>query len=309
MTMVGEYPVSVERLWQAWTDARQLERFWGPPEWPARFLRHDMVPGGRSEYVMTGPDGQTSAGYWLIRHVDEGRSFEVIDGFAGPDGAADPDLPTMQVRVEFEATPTGSRFTSVTTFPSLEAMEELARMGMEQGARSAFGQIDAVLADLVSFAAGRAAEAQLLDDTHVRITRVVRGSAEQVWRAHVEADLVRRWMLGPDGWTMPVCEPATDVGDTYRYEWESADGSARFGFTGELLGAVAPRWSVQTERMIGTEGPSTVNHLTLTPADGGTLVTVVVTYPSRELRDQILATGMVDGMETSYARLDRQLVA
>ena len=64
LTLVGEYDVPVERLWQAWTDPRQLERFWGPPEWPARFLRHDVVAGGRSLYVMTGPDGDRSAGYW-----------------------------------------------------------------------------------------------------------------------------------------------------------------------------------------------------------------------------------------------------
>jgi uncharacterized protein YndB with AHSA1/START domain len=309
MTMVGEYPVPVERLWQAWTDPRQLERFWGPPEWPASFLRHDVVPGGRSLYVMTGPAGERSAGYWEFQHVDEGRSLEVLDGFAGEDGEPNPDMPTMLMRMTFEATGAGSRFTSVTTFPDMAVMEQLAAMGMVEGATAAFGQVDAVLADLASFASGRPAEADLLDDTHARVCRVIRGSAEQVWRAHVDPALVQQWLLGPDGWTMPVCEVATEVGETFRFEWEAVDGSARFGFTGELVAAAPPRYWAQTERMVGTDGPSTHNEMTLTPADGGTLLTVVITYPSRELRDEILATGMVGGMEASYARLESRLVA
>ena len=62
MEVVADFPVRVERLWDAYADPRQLEKFWGPVEWPATFTRHDMFPGGRSEYAMTGPDGETSAG-------------------------------------------------------------------------------------------------------------------------------------------------------------------------------------------------------------------------------------------------------
>ncbi|MCU0260129.1 MAG: SRPBCC domain-containing protein [Ilumatobacteraceae bacterium] len=307
MTMVGDYPVPVERLWQAWADPRQIERFWGPPGWPARFTRHDMVVGGRSEYVMTGPEGERSAGYWIVERLDDGRSFEVIDGFVGPDGAANDDMPTMRMRMEFHATDTGSRFVSVTTFPSLAAMEQLIEMGMEEGAQAAFGQMDDVLTDLASFAADRATEATILDDTHVRFSRIIRGTVEQVWRAHFEAELVQQWMLGPDGWTMPVCEVGTEIGSAYRWEWEAEDGSGRFGFEGELLEAAPPHRAVQTERMIGTDGPGTRNEMTLTAVPGGTLLTIVVTYPSRELRDEIMSTGMVDGMETSYARLESVL--
>ena len=90
LTVVGEYPVPVERLWDAWVDPRQIERFWGPPEWPATFTRHDMIEGGRTNYVMTGPDGATVAGYWIVKAIDPGRSFEVVDGFVGPDGEPEP---------------------------------------------------------------------------------------------------------------------------------------------------------------------------------------------------------------------------
>lgn len=309
LTVVGDFPVSVERLWEAWVDPRQLERFWGPETWPATFTRHDVAVGGRSAYRMTGPDGGTAHGWWRFVAVEPGRMFEVEDGFAHPDGRPNEAMPTMRMRFTFEPTASGARFTSVTRFPSLEAMERLVEMGMVEGLRSALGQMDDVLADLASFAADRATYAQVLSDTEVRIARVVRGTPEQVWRAHHEPELLRRWLLGPDGWTMPVCELAAEVGGNYRYEWEALDGSGRFGFEGELLESEAPHRALTTERMIGTDGPSTLNDLTLAPVAGGTLVCLVVTYPSAEVRDMVLGTGMTDGMEASYARLEAEVLA
>lgn len=304
MTVVADFPVPVRRLWDAYVDPRQIEKFWGPPGWPATFTRHDVAPGGRSDYYMTGPDGERSGGYWEFLAVEPGRSFEVRDGFVGADGEPNPELPSMRMVYLFEETGGGSRLTTTTHFPSLEALEELLSMGMEEGLTGAMGQIDDVVADLSSFAAERATEAQILSDTKVRVSRVVRGPVELVWRAHHEAELVRRWMLGPDGWTMPVCEVATEVGQTYRNEWEREGGGDRFGFTGELLESAPPHRAVTTEQMIGMDGPPAVNEMTLTPVEGGTLLTIVITYPDAETRDMVLGTGMVDGMETSYARLE-----
>lgn len=306
MTVVADFDATLEHLWDAYVDPRQLERFWGPPEWPATFLRHDAFPGGRSEYLMTGPDGDISRGYWAWETVDAPERFVVVDGFAHADGTPNDDQPTMRAEFAFSTTPTGSRLVTTSTFGSLEALEKLVGMGMEEGMRAAMSQIDAVLADLAAFAAGRGTETGILSDTEVRVTRVVRGPVEAVWRAYQDPDLVRQWMLGPDGWAMPVCEIATEVGGTYRYEWERGEDpeGTRFGFTGELLEWEAPHRCVTTEQMIGTDGPSTRNELTLTPVEGGTLMSIVITYPSAELRDQILATGMVDGMERSYQRLE-----
>jgi uncharacterized protein YndB with AHSA1/START domain len=187
-------------------------------------------------------------------------------------------------------------------------MEQLVGMGMMEGMRSAVGQLDSLLADLQSFATSRVTEAQLLNDTQARVSRVIRGSVTQVWRAHHDAALMKRWLLGPDGWTMPVCEVAKEPGDRYRYEWEQADGSERFGFEGELLESSAPYRSVTSERMIGMDGPSVRNELTLVPVDGGTLLSIVITYPSKEMRDMILATGMTTGMESSYQRLEQEVL-
>src|SRR5690606_7300853 len=127
----------------------------------------------------------------------------------------------------------------------------------------------------------------------------------QIWRAHHEAPLVRQWMLGPDGWTMPVCEDARTPGASYRYEWENASDGTRCGFEGDPPESEAPRRAGPTERMTGTPGESTVNELLLLPRPGGrTRIELRITYPSKELRDMVLGTGMVDGMGLSYARLE-----
>ena len=309
LTVTGDYAVPVERLWDAYADPRQLERFWGPAEWPATFTRHDMAVGGRSHYHMTGPDGTIARGWFRFLAIEPHRTIEVEDGFADANGAPDANMPTMRLVFSFAPTATGSRFTCVTHFTSVEAMEQLVGMGMLEGMSSAMGQLDALLADLRSFAAERVTEAQLLNDLQARVSRVVRGTVPQVWHAHNDAALMQRWLLGPDGWTMPVCSLAAKVGDAYRYEWESVANGQRFGFEGELLESAAPYRAVTSERMIGTPGPSTRNELTLVPVQGGTLVSIVITYPSREVRDMIIATGMTTGMEVSYARLEREVLA
>jgi len=309
LIVVGDYPVPVQRLWDAYADPRQLERFWGPEQWPATFTRHDMVAGGRSAYYMTGPDGSRSRGWWRFLAVEPGRQFEVEDGFAHEDGRPNEAMPTMRMVFTFEPTARGSRMTGVTYFPGVEAMQQLVEMGMVEGLRSALGQLDGLLADLAAFAASRATDAQILNDTQVRIARVIRGPAEEVWRAHHEPELLKRWLLGPDGWTMPVCNVAARVGDSYRYEWEQADGTQRFGFEGEVLESAPPHRAVTTERMIGMEGPGTTNELTLTPVGAGTLMTLIITYPNAEVRDLVLGSGMTEGMERSYVRLEEEVLA
>ena len=305
LTVVADFAVSRQRLWDAYVDARQIEKFWGPPTYPSTFTRHDAFAGGRSHYTMTGPEGDQHGGYWVWESVDAPRQFVVTDGFADLEGNPVESMPVMRAEFAFDETPTGSRLTVTSTFASAEQLEQVVAMGMEEGLQESMSQIDAVLA---SFAAGAGTEKQILSDTQVRITRVIHGSVAQVWRAHHDPDLMKRWLLGPDGWTMPVCVVAEKVGDTYIQEWESDDGSQRFGFTGTLIESASPHREVTTEQMIGTDGPQTRNELTLTPIQGGTLLSLVVTYPDAATRDMILATGMTDGMEASYARLESEVL-
>lgn len=146
MTVVAQFAAPVPRVWAAYADPRQLERFWGPPEWPATFLRHDFAVGGRSEYVMKGPDGAESRGYFEFISVEAPHAFEVLDGFLGPDGQPAPGMPTMRIQFTFQPHESGTRMVTLTTFPSLEALEQLLNMGMEEGMKAAMGQIDQVLA-------------------------------------------------------------------------------------------------------------------------------------------------------------------
>jgi uncharacterized protein YndB with AHSA1/START domain len=146
MTVVAQFAAPVARVWAAYADARQLERFWGPPEWPATFVRHDFTVGGRSEYYMTGPKGERSAGFFEFLSIDEPRSFEVRDGFLDDDGKPKAGMPTMTMRFTFEPHDGGTRMVTLTKFPSLEALEQVLGMGMEEGMRAAMAQIDGVLA-------------------------------------------------------------------------------------------------------------------------------------------------------------------
>jgi uncharacterized protein YndB with AHSA1/START domain len=314
MTVVADFGVPLKRLWDAYVDPRQLEKFWGPPTFPATFTRHDAYPGGLSSYTMTGPEGDSHGGYWEWIDVKapggDVAAFEVKDGFAHEDGSPNNDLPDMRMVFHFESTDTGSRVTTTTHFNSAEQLQELLAMGMEDGLKEAMSQMDDVLADLTSFARKVGTTTDLLSDTQVRISRIIGGTLDQVWHAHHDPELLKVWLLGPDGWIMPVCEVSTEVGGTNRYEWTREDGTDGFGFTGEVLEIDPPRRSVTTERFIGDErfpGDTTTNEMTLTPVESGTLLSLVVTYPSADIRDQALGTGQVEGMETSYARLESLL--
>ncbi len=146
MTITAEFDARIERVWQVWADPRQLERWWGPPTYPATVLDHDLTPGGSVTYLMTGPEGDQPRGWWRVLAVDAPHRLEFQDGFADDAGDPDPDMPTMNVRVTLNEQPNGgTRMTIETTFPSPEAMEQLVAMGMEEGATSAVAQIDELL--------------------------------------------------------------------------------------------------------------------------------------------------------------------
>jgi uncharacterized protein YndB with AHSA1/START domain len=148
MTLTAEFDASPERIWQLWADPRQLERWWGPPTYPATFTRHDLTPGSRVEYHMTGPEGDQPRGYWNVVEVDPPRRLVYRDGFANDDGTPNTDLPENEGRVTIE--PIGdsrTRMSITSVFANVQAMEQVLAMGMEEGLKEAVGQIDAILAE------------------------------------------------------------------------------------------------------------------------------------------------------------------
>ena len=148
MTIEAEFRASPERVWQLWADPRQLERWWGPPKYPATFTRHDLTPGSRIEYHMTGPEGDRYGGYWDVVAVEAPRSLVLRGGVANADGSPTTHLPlgTMYVRIEAIGV-RRTRMSIETSFTSAEAMEQVLAMGTLEGQTQAVGQIDAILAE------------------------------------------------------------------------------------------------------------------------------------------------------------------
>ncbi len=146
LTLVADFDAPTERVWQLWADPRRLERWWGPPTYPATVEAHDLTPGGAVSYVMTGPERDKARGWWRITSVDPPTSLDFTDGFAHPDGTPNTDMPTIAVRVRLTEHGGGTRMELRAAFNSREDMEKLANMGMEEGLKQAVGQMDALLA-------------------------------------------------------------------------------------------------------------------------------------------------------------------
>lgn len=142
-------------------------------------------------------------------------------------------------------------------------------------------------------------------DTQVVITRVVNAPRRIVFEAWTTPQHLQQWLLGPEGWTMPICELDARPGGAWRYVWRKADGS-EMALSGIVREIVRPERMVTTEKW-GPEWPETVNSVVFTEAEGQTTITLTVTYPSKAARDAALQTGMKEGMDQGFARLDRLL--
>jgi uncharacterized protein YndB with AHSA1/START domain len=148
MEIEAEFDAPVDGVWQMWANPRRLERWWGPPTYPATVVDHDLSPGGTVNYYMTGPEGDQPHGYWRVLVAEAPRRLEFEDGFADDSGTANPDLPTTMVRVSLDDRPGGgTRMSIESTFSSAEEMEQMVSMGMEEGMKQALGQIDGILAE------------------------------------------------------------------------------------------------------------------------------------------------------------------
>ncbi len=145
------------------------------------------------------------------------------------------------------------------------------------------------------------------EDRFVVVKRRFAAPPEAVYRAHMDPEIVRQWMLGPEGWSMPVCINEAKPGGKIRYEWSDGKGGG-FYLTGEVLELDPPHRIVHVERM-HLPDPTPDNHVvtTFTAEGAGTLMTMRMTLPNAETREAMLSTGMEHGMEDSYARLERTL--
>ena len=146
LTITAEFAAPVERIWQVYADPRQLEKIWGPPSHPATVVDHDLTPGGRVTYFMTGPEGDKYAGYWLVKTVDEPTGFTFDDGFADQDFNPVAGMPVSKNVYTFAGQGDGTRATYLSRYESAEALQQVLDMGVVEGSTTAINQIDRLLA-------------------------------------------------------------------------------------------------------------------------------------------------------------------
>ncbi|HEU4430562.1 MAG TPA: SRPBCC family protein [Myxococcota bacterium] len=156
------------------------------------------------------------------------------------------------------------------------------------------------------------AQVSLPSDREVRVTRAFKAPRALVYKAYTTPELLQRWMLGPPGWTMPVCEMDVRVGGKFRWRWRSEEDGKEFGFHGEFREVQPPVRLVHTEiydpgDVGGEMGGEALIVVEFSENAGVTIVTSVMDFGSQEARDAAMATGMTDGTEMSYQQLDALL--
>ncbi|GIG91729.1 SRPBCC family protein [Plantactinospora endophytica] len=143
----GADAVDAERVWRVWTDPAQLARWWAPPGWSTVVEPHEVLVGGRSEWRVTGPEGEEGLGWWATTVVDPPYRLEFDETFAGEDLEPIEYLDPTHTAVTIEPLGTGTRMTVTVTFPDRGQLDQMLGTGMEEGLRTCLEQIDAVLAD------------------------------------------------------------------------------------------------------------------------------------------------------------------
>jgi uncharacterized protein YndB with AHSA1/START domain len=140
-------------------------------------------------------------------------------------------------------------------------------------------------------------------DRELVTTRAFDAPRDLVWEAWTSPEHLPQWLLGPEGWTMPVCESDLSVGGAWHFVWRNEADGSEMGMTGEYREITPPERLVSTQSW-GGDWPETVNTLVFTEEDGLTMMTQTILYPSQEARDAAIATGMQRGMDAGFNRLD-----
>ena len=143
LTIVAHFACPPKRTWEVYANPRQLERIWGPPTYPATFVDHELIPGGRMNYYMTSPEGEKLYGWWEVNTVNEPHDFTFDDGFAlDAHFTKNPDLPVGLNVFSFAEKDGGTTATFVSTYATTEALQKVLDMGVVEGASAAINQVD-----------------------------------------------------------------------------------------------------------------------------------------------------------------------
>jgi uncharacterized protein YndB with AHSA1/START domain len=144
--LIADFDNPIDQVWELWSDPRKLERWWGPPGYPATVEKHALTPGGEVTYSMTGPEGDQHRGVWRVMSVDPPTSLRFTDAFADPDGAPLENAPVSEIQVRLLEHEGGTRMEIRMTFETREDMQRIVDMGTVEGLKQSVGQMDGLLA-------------------------------------------------------------------------------------------------------------------------------------------------------------------
>jgi uncharacterized protein YndB with AHSA1/START domain len=145
ITLVAEFDNPIDQVWELWSDPRKLERWWGPPGYPATVEQHALTPGGEVTYYMTGPGGDQHWGRWRITSVDPPGSVQFTDACADPDGTPLEDSPLSEISIRLLEHERGTRMEMRVTYETREDMQRIVDRGTVEGWKQALGQTDRLL--------------------------------------------------------------------------------------------------------------------------------------------------------------------
>lgn len=289
-------------VFKAWTDPAHIGQWWGPRGFTTTTYAMDAKPGGVWRFCMHGPDGVDYENrFTFLEIVEPGR----IVYKHGGGKESDPDH--FQGTVTFEDQGGKTRLTMRMLFPTAAARDAaVEKYGAVEG-------LDQTLDRLGEYAANLAGQGRpgltvtLPTDTdrEIVVTRGFDAPRRLVFEAWTSPEHLPRWLLGPGGWTMPVCEVDLRPGGAWHFVWRGPEG-AEMAMRGVYREIVPPDRIVSADSW-GGDWPETLNTLTLDEEGGKTTVTQRVLYPSKEARDAALGTGMTGGMSESFHRLDAYL--
>jgi uncharacterized protein YndB with AHSA1/START domain len=145
VTLIAEFDHAIDRVWELWSDPRKLERWWGPPGYPATVERHALTPGGEVSYSMTGPEGDRHRGVWRVTSVDPPTSLRFTDAFADSDGAPLESAPVTEISVRLREHEGGTRMELRMRFETRGDMERVVELGTVEALKQGVGKMDELL--------------------------------------------------------------------------------------------------------------------------------------------------------------------
>ncbi len=301
LTLTRNFNASPALLWRALTDPAILLRWQWAQDWPMVTCEMDLVVGGSFRWVwQTAPDRLMGVqGRFLAVEANHRLIHtEVFDeDWTGGE--------TTVTQTLTEIAPQTTRLTMVIRYSSAKARTAATASGMVPGMEEAYAKLDTLFPSLIPELGRTDFRVVGAGDRQITVTRSFAAPKPAVFRAHTVATLLRRWM-GSAEMPLEVCEMDPVPGGRYRYTWVMADGT-RITLSGMIQSITPDRiMAIEVFDPDWTGGPASVE-TTFTETAGRTNVQVTITYTTAPARDQVLASGMGEGMAGSYDLLESLL--